>query len=407
MDKIKNALQAKKFVFWEEVARDGAQAKTIMSAEQRIDIARRHAEIFSGFGADHLVFAAGFVSIGKEEELIIQQVAENVETCSVAVNCRSVRSEIDMSYNAVKRAKSPRIAYVFPTSERLCRLMLHKSQAEALTQGIEIAKYAKDKIGDIPLDVQLAASFDADPIFIAEAAAKLCEAGVTIAHLGDTRGRIYPKETAAYLNKMLKNSEKGQLYGSYFHNDMGFALVNNLAAIHRGINLSATSWLGLAERNGLLATELLTLHLGLEPEKIKLRLDIVGEHFFGAPVNLKKMHEITSLVSQYTGVPLKVTDPVCGTGVNSISTGTPFVDTVSFQPFDPEKILGMPKQVYVTQLASKRVLAEVSKKMGYELSDSQLDILLSIVKSTAYTLNRSVFPDKELHDLFQKIQTQN
>jgi hypothetical protein len=49
-------------------------------------------------------------------------------------------------------------------------------------------------------------------------------------------------------------------------------------------------------------------------------------------------------VSEYTGVDLKVTDPIVGTGVNSISTGTPFVDTKSFQPFDPKAVLDINKK---------------------------------------------------------------
>ncbi len=403
MDKIEESLRNNQFVFWEEVARDGAQAKTLMTAEQRIDIARRHADMFKGYGANHLVFAAGFISIAKEEQKIIKQVADNIDNCYVGVNCRSSRQEIDLSYEAVKNAEYPRIAYVFPASERLCRLMLHKTQKEALAQGIEIAKYAKDKIGDIPLDVQLAASFDADPAFIAEAAAALCEAGVSIAHLGDTRGRIYPKETEIYFDKLLKHSEKEQLYGTHFHNDIGFALSNNLVAAEKGIRLSASSWMGLAERNGLARTELLSLILAHEPEKSQSRLGFDTKHFFNAGIDLTKMNDIAQRVSKYTGVPLKVTDAVTGTGVNTISTGTPFVDTVSFQPFNQEEVLNVPQKIYVTQLASKRVIKEVSLKMGYHLSDEQISKLLPKIKTRAYKLGRSIMPDEELHAFFKTV----
>lgn len=402
-DRITQSLQQNKFVFWEEVARDGAQAKTIMTAEQRIDIARRTAEIFNGFGPDHLVFAAGFISIAPEEFEIIKQVADNVDNAYIGVNCRSSRKEIDMSYDAVKNARYPRIAYVFPASERLCRLMLHKSREQALQQGIDIAKYAKDKIGNTPLDVQLAASFDSEPAFIADAAARLSEAGVSIAHLGDTRGRIYPQENAVYLDNLLKNSKTGQLYGTHYHNDMGFSLSNNLTAIEKGITLSASSWLGLAERNGLERTELLLLHLGYEPDKIKKRLGFEAGHFFNAPIQLDKMHETAKRVSRYTGVQLKVTDPVVGTGVNSISTGTPFVDTVSFQPFDPKEVLGIERKIYVTQLASKRVVKEVSMQMGYQLSNEQIKAALGLLKTRAYRINRSIFPDDELHGIFRRV----
>ena len=112
MDRIAESLKHKRIVFWEEVARDGAQAKTILSADQRIDIARMHGDMFNENGPDHLVFAVGFVSIGKEEAETIRKVADNVDNCYLAVNCRSSEKEIDDSYEVIKNAKYGRVAYV-------------------------------------------------------------------------------------------------------------------------------------------------------------------------------------------------------------------------------------------------------------------------------------------------------
>ena len=93
MDRIADSLKKGRIVFWEEIARDGAQAKTIMSAAQRIDIAKMHGDMFNENGPDHLVFAVGFVSIGKEEANIISEVADHVDNCYLAVNCRSNEKE--------------------------------------------------------------------------------------------------------------------------------------------------------------------------------------------------------------------------------------------------------------------------------------------------------------------------
>jgi len=402
MDRIAESLKNKRFVFWEEIARDGAQAKTILTGKQRAEIARDHGSLFNNNGPDHLVFAAGFTSIGKEEVDAIKMQADQVDNCYLAVNCRSSKSEISQSLDAIKKAKYARIAYVLPASERLCQLMLHKTQKEVLKQGIEIAKYAVDKAGGIPVDVQLAASFDADPVFVAESAAALKNEGIAIAHLGDTRGRLYPKPLANYLKVMIKNSDEDQLYGLHFHNDLGFALMNNFEGIKQGIYLAATSWLGLAERNGLARTELLSFHLSYQAEQMIENIGIDGKNLFLSEPKLHMLSPITNKVSNYTGVPLKVTDPIVGTGVNSISTGTPFVDTASFQPFDTEKVLGIKKKVLVTQLASIRVIKEVSINMGYDLNETQIQKILSYVKSNAYKINRSIVPKNELKEIFKK-----
>jgi len=403
MDRIAQSLDNKRIVFWEEVARDGAQAKTILNAKQRIEIAKAHGKVFNENGPDHLVFAAGFYSIGKEEVDVIKELADNVDNCYLAVNCRSSKSEITDSINSLQKAKYGRVAFVSPFSERLCDIMLHKSLAETKEATLSMAKFALDKAAGMPIDIQLAAAFDGNPALLGELASELHELGIATVGMGDTQGKIYPYETAEFLRIVKQNSSPDVRYSVHFHNDLCFALTNNLEAIRQGIFLPSTSWLGLAERNGLLRTEVLTLLLAHEPELLKKRLGIDGEKLFLSPPNLKLLPDIARKVSELTGISLKVTDPIIGTGVNTISTGTPFVDTLSFQPFDPMEVLGIPKKVFVTQLASARVIKEVSSEMGFQLSENQINEVMKIVKEKAYKIGRSIFPENELREIFNKI----
>lgn len=402
MDNILNSIHNKNFVFWEEIARDGAQAKTILSAKQRIEIAKKHSEIFNGNAQDHLVFAAGFISISKHEQKIIEQMAEEVSECTLAVNCRSSRNEIQQSINSIKNAKYPRVAFVFPGSENLSRVMIHKNLKEALYEAVEITKFAKDTAGNIPVDIQLAGSFDSEPEIIAEISAAVKENGISMCHLGDTRGKIYPHELKKYLKKLIKQSPKELKYGIHLHNDLGFALANNLEAIKQGIMLASTSWLGLAERNGLLATELLTFILSYEPHLLKKKLGIDGEKLFNKENNLKLLIPLAETVAKHTGFTPGITHPIVGTGVNSISTGTPFVNPESFQPFAPESVLGIKKTVKVTQLASKRVIYEAAQNLGFDISDDKLAQILEHVKNITYTENRAIISDDELKNIFKQ-----
>ncbi len=403
MDRITNSLDNRRIVFWEEVARDGAQAKTILSGKQRIEIAKLHASVFNQNGPDHLVFAAGFYSIGKEEVKAIEDLAENVDNCYLAVNCRSSKDEITNSIASLKNAKYGRVAFVSPFSERLCSVMLHKTLKEAKESALNMAKFALDKAAGMPIDIQLAAAFDGNPQLLGELASELHELGIATVGMGDTQGKIYPYETSEFLRIVKQNASPKVRFSVHFHNDLGFALENNLEAIRHGIYLPSTSWLGMAERNGLLKTELLTFLLSHEPHLLKKRLGIEGENLFLSNPNLKLLPEIAQKVSQLTGVPIIITDPIVGTGVNTISTGTPFVDTLSFQPFDPDEILGIRKKVFVTQLASSRVIKEVSTELGVELTDNQIQKALIHVKEKAYQLGRSVFPEEELLQIFKNI----
>ena len=47
----------------------------------------------------------------------------------------------------------------------------------------------------------------------------------------------------------------------------------------------------------------------------------------------------------------------------------------SFQPFDPEEILGVPKNIYVTQLANRRVIVEVGSRMGFNFSEESYNFV--------------------------------
>lgn len=402
MDRIKKSLQEGKFVFWEEIARDGAQAKTILNAEERVKVARLHASIFNKNGPDHLVFAAGFVSIAPQEEETIRYVADNVDNCYVAVNCRSNKNEILASINSVKNAKYPRVAFVLPASPRLCEVMLHKTPKKVFEYGLDIAKFALDKANGIPVDLQLAAAYDGDTSLIAELANAMTELGIATVGLGDTRGHKYPFEIHDFNQRLLDNSSKNVLYAPHLHNDLGFAIDNTIVGMRQGINFACSSWHGLAERNGLARTELLTFLLAHEPHLLKQRLGFDGENLFLSAPNLKLLPQISELVAEFTGVNLKVTDPIVGTGVNTISTGTPFVDTTSFQPFDPEEVLGIEKKIFVTQLANRRVIIEVGEKLGYVFEDEKILQILKIVKERAYKLNRSIVPENELIELFNQ-----
>jgi len=402
MDRIKESLKNKRFVFWEEIARDGAQAKTILSAKQRTEIAKMHSKIFGQNAADHLVFAVGFVSISKQEVEIIKYVADNVDECYLAVNSRSVESEIKESYEAIKKAKYPRIAFVLPASERLCEVMLHKTPKEVIKYGKDVAKFALDYCKDIPVDLQLAAAYDGNPEFIAELANEIFELGIATIGLGDTRGRIYPLEICKFYDILLKNSNKNVLFAPHLHNDLDFAMQNTFEGIKRGINFASTSWLGLAERNGLVRTELLTFMLGFEKEKLLERLGFDAKNLFISDLDLKLLYPIAKMVSEYTGVNLKVTDPIVGTGVNTISTGTPFVDTQSFQPFDPDEVLGVPKRVYVTQLVNKRIIVETANRLDIKIKDESINCLLNELKQIAYKRNVSLFSDEEIISIFEK-----
>ena len=234
----------------------------------------------------------------------------------------------------------------------------------------------------------------ADPGFVADLAEALTEEGVTVIKMCDTLGMSFPLQSSTFYTMIKARVSENVVLGVHNHNDLGFGLANNIEAIRAGINVVASSWLGLAERCGLATTEQLLFALSYAPQRIVELLGCARDLWL-TPPNLTCLNPIAQRVSEITGTPLKITDPVVGTSINTISTGTPFVSPDAFQPFDPETTLGVGRTIFLTQLASARVISAVGDDMGYSLTQNQIAAALRWVKTQAYHSGRAVLPRAE------------
>ena len=143
-DLIVNSAKEGGIVFWEEIARDGAQAKTIMSGQERVNIARKQAALFGGSAHKHLIFAAGFPSIGKNELESIYELAEKIDSCYLATHGRPTRYDIDLGLKALKKAKYGRVSFLLPATEQKAQRITRCSLRESYSKGIDLIKYIKD-----------------------------------------------------------------------------------------------------------------------------------------------------------------------------------------------------------------------------------------------------------------------
>jgi 2-isopropylmalate synthase len=393
-DPVRESLQAGHLVVWEEVARDGAQAKTLLSGQQRAEIARLQAAMFGEHGHRHLVFAVGYPAICQQEFDAIRHVVHEVADCSLVTHGRASRADIDLGLRAVGDTPLGRVSYAIPTAEKHSWVMLHQSQADTLRQGIDLAKYAKDKADSVPIDVALGGAVQADPAFLAEAAVALTEAGVSTVKVCDSSGERFPAEIRRIFAAVLDRVPAEVAIGAHLHNDYGLALANNLEVIQLGVRLVATSWLGLAERVGLGATEQLLFALTEGPAKLEERLGI-DSHLWLTPPDLRQLVPISRAVSQMLGVPLRSTDPIVSSAMNHIATGAYFNDPSMFRPFDPQEVLGVAPQLVLTHLANHSIVQEMAGSLGYQLNSEQTAAALKWVKAQAYEQNSSIVSQTE------------
>lgn len=395
MDHIHRTILDGRVIFHEEVARDGAQGKSLLNGRQRAGIARAHSALMGPQSYNNLVFMAGFPSAGKDEFEAVRQVVDEVESCYLGAAGRLIHEDVIGLVRAMEGARYGRIVLILPISAAVTGALMKTSPDQALALALDAVRLARDcgaKAG-LEVDVAMLDAARADYRFVADAAVQLTEAGASTIIICDTVGNMYPKEASAFFCELQTRAAGGAAFVVHMHNDLGFGLANTVLALDAGIRGVTSSWLGLGERSGMPATEQLLFVLGHEPEQLGTRFGAGG--IWTSPPDLAAILPLALEIGGYVGFDRRTTDPIIGTGVNTISTGTPFTDPKLFSPFDAEAVLGVPQTVLLTALASRAIVEDVSARLGYVLDSDQLGQALNWVKARAHELNRAIVPESD------------
>ncbi|MEU0054110.1 hypothetical protein [Streptomyces sp. NPDC006309] len=146
VDVVRRSAAAGRVVVWEESARDGAQAKTLMTPESRVRPARETGRVFGADGPRHVVFAAGFPAVCGEEFEAVRRVAVEAEgAVGVATVCRGARPDVEQALVSVRGSRHARVMVVVPASDAMAHAMVHRTAAEALQTGVGLVKQARDQ----------------------------------------------------------------------------------------------------------------------------------------------------------------------------------------------------------------------------------------------------------------------
>ena len=388
-DLVRDSALGGRLVFWEESARDGAQGKTLMSADFRVRLAREQGSLFGTDGPRHVVFAAGFPAVCQEEFAATRRVAlEAAGSVSPAAVCRATPADVQQACDAVRGAPNARVMIVVPSSDVMADAMVHQSAEVALADAVPLVHAVR--ANGVIADVCFADAPRADVGVLAAAADTLTAAGAGVIVIADTTGDLLTERCGELFGQLVERVAEDVVLASHLHNDLGLGLANTLAAVRAGVRVVSSSWLGVAERSGMVATEQLLFLLAHRTAELLDEADL-----WHTTPDLTRIPAIARQVSAEIGLPLTVTTPIVGTGVGTISTGTPFVRPATFQPFDPA-VLGIEPTVVLTHLASARVLRAVAGRAGLDLDRAETTAALAWVKAEAFHRNEAVVPVDDL-----------
>lgn len=382
---LPETLREGRLVLCEEVARDGAQGKTLLLGPQRVDLLRRTADVLGEHADECLVSMVGFPAIGPGEVDCVRHCLEALDVGYQQVVCRTIERDLLQCIELMRDAHAGRVLFVVPASRPLASAMLHATPEEALEEAVRLLRLGiEEAAGEVSIDVCLADIGRAEPKAVAEAANRLTREGAEVIMMADTVGRLHPLGHRDRLTRITRRLEREVCVHAHFHNDLGLALGLNLQALELGHRMFGTSWLGLGERSGLGNTEELLGVLATATDGQLKDLGTDRDRLGISGWRPERIVETARAAASVLDMPRRVTDPFVGTGVNSISTGTPFVAPAAFQPYDAEGVLGVPRRVELTHLASTRVVVEVARRLGVELTREAAATVRDRIKAQAY-----------------------
>ena len=219
----------RKIDIFDTTLRDGEQSAGInLNTQEKLEIAKQ----LEKFGVT--IMEAGFPASSPGDFEAVNKIAKTVKNSIVTGLARSMQSDIDTSWEALKVAEQPHLHVFLATSPIHMEYKLKKSPEEVIEIAVEAVKYARKFF---PL-VQFSAedAFRSDREFLTRVVGEVIKAGATTVNIPDTVGYATPAEYGALFKHLKENApgaDKVKL-SAHCHNDLGMAVANSIAAIENG-----------------------------------------------------------------------------------------------------------------------------------------------------------------------------
>src|SRR5699024_846635 len=135
---------------------------------------------------------AGFTASSKGDFEAVKLIADTIKDTSVTGLARSVKSDIDAAWDAIKGAVEPCVHVFIATSPIHMEYKLKMTPEQVMNQAVEMVRYASSKFSKVEWSAEDASR--SDLTFLAQIIEKVIDAGATVINLPDTVGYATPNE---------------------------------------------------------------------------------------------------------------------------------------------------------------------------------------------------------------------
>ncbi len=374
-----------KVQIFDTTLRDGEQVPGCkLDTKQKLVIAER----LDNLGVD--VIEAGFPISSPGDFKSVEEISKVVKNATVCGLTRAVRKDIEVAAEALKYAKIPRIHTGIGTSDSH---ILHKFKSDRnaiIERAIDAVSYAKTFVEDVEFYAEDAGRTDNE--FLARVCEAVIKAGATVLNIPDTTGYCLPEEYGSKM-KYLKENVTGihkAILSCHCHNDLGLATANSIAGVINGARQIECTINGIGERAGNTSLEEVVMILRQHPD---LNLD--------TNINSKLLYSTSQMVSQKMGMMVQPNKAIVGANAFAHSSGIHQDGVIknreTYEIINPEDVGVNESSIVLTARSGRAALAYRAKKVGYELTKVQLDVVYK--EFLKFADRKKEVLDEDIHEI--------
>lgn len=386
-------MSTEKVEIFDTTLRDGEQVPGCkLNTEQKLKIAKRLDEL----GVD--VIEAGFPVSSPQDFQSVSEISKLVKNATVCGLTRAVKNDIEVAAQALKYAKKPRIHTGIGTSASHIKYKFKATPQEIIERAGEAVAYAKTFVDDVEFYAEDAGRTDNE--FLAIVCTEAVKAGATVLNIPDTTGYCLPEEYGKKI-KYLKDNVPGienVIISCHCHNDLGMATANSVAGMTNGARQIECTINGIGERAGNTALEEIVMILRQHPA---LNLD--------TNINTQLLYDTSKMVSQEMGMLVQPNKAIVGANAFAHSSGIHQDGVIknreTYEIINPADVGVTESAIILTARSGRAALAHKAKKIGYNLTKLELDVVYQ--EFLHFADARKEVLDNDIHEIMQIYQSKN
>jgi len=352
-----------------------------LTSEQKIEVAYQLEKL----GVD--IIEAGFPVASPDDFNAVSVISRRIKNSAVCGLARCLSKDIDAAYNALKKAKRPRIHIFLATSKIHLKYKFKKAEDEIISIAKRMTKMARSRCGDVEFSSEDATRTDRNFLFrVVEAA---ISKGARTINIPDTVGYSYPQEFFSIISDIFNNvpNINKAVISVHCHNDLGLAVANSLSAVLGGARQVHCTINGIGERAGNASLEEFVMAL-------KTRRDVFGK--ITTSVNTKEIYRSSRLVSKLTGFIVPPNKAIVGKNAFRHEAGI-HQDAIlkkraTYEIMNPKDIGLTKSELVLGKHSGRHALTSRLNNLGFKLDKKRIEVVFKKFKDLA-DKKKEVFDD--------------